>query len=138
MIKVSHIFLRQCGLLIDRAKRIVNHAVVNEDPNARIIRFCDGILTFKGSPGIDATSLCSLAGRYDNLITTRFLASIDCLKIPAQLFDTPYPAVSGFHSVPSSLHLTPCLGSEHSNTFPEFLSANSSFFRHIRRARGKY
>ena len=26
----------------------------------------------------------SLAGRYDNPISTRFLALIDCLKIPAQ------------------------------------------------------
>ncbi len=28
--------------------------------------------------------LCSLAGRYDNPIPTRFLAPIDCYKIPAQ------------------------------------------------------
>jgi hypothetical protein len=28
-------------------------------------------------------SLCSQAGRYDNPVPTRFLASIDCLKIPA-------------------------------------------------------
>ncbi len=32
--------------------------------------------------GINFTSLCSLAGRYDNPIPTRFLALIDCLKIP--------------------------------------------------------
>ncbi len=30
-------------------------------------------------------SLCSLAGLYDNLISTRFLAPVDCLKIPAQV-----------------------------------------------------
>ncbi len=35
------------------------------------------------SPGIDSASLCSLADRYDNLIPTRFLAPIDCSKIPA-------------------------------------------------------
>ncbi len=29
-------------------------------------------------------SLCSLAGRYDNPIATRFLAPIDWLKIPVQ------------------------------------------------------
>jgi hypothetical protein len=29
-------------------------------------------------------SQCSLAGRYDNPIPSRFLAPIDCLKIPAQ------------------------------------------------------
>ncbi len=34
--------------------------------------------------GINSTSLCSLAGRFDNPIPTRFLAPIDCLKIPAQ------------------------------------------------------
>ncbi len=33
--------------------------------------------------GIDSASLCSLVGRYDNPITTRFLAPIDCSKIQA-------------------------------------------------------
>jgi hypothetical protein len=37
--------------------------------------------------GINSASLCSLAGRYDNPISTRCLALIDCLKIPAQ---SPY------------------------------------------------
>ncbi len=32
---------------------------------------------------MNSTSLCSLAGRYDNPIPTRFLAPIDCLKMPA-------------------------------------------------------
>jgi hypothetical protein len=32
---------------------------------------------------MNSASLCSLAGRYDNPIPTRFLATIDCLKIPA-------------------------------------------------------
>jgi hypothetical protein len=31
----------------------------------------------------NSAKLCSLAGRYDNPIPTQFLASIDCLKIPA-------------------------------------------------------
>jgi hypothetical protein len=35
-------------------------------------------------PGIDSASLCSLAGRYDSPITTRFLAPIDCSKVLAQ------------------------------------------------------
>ncbi len=35
---------------------------------------------------MNSASLCSLAGRYDNPIPTRFLAPIDCLKIPAQYF----------------------------------------------------
>ncbi len=42
---------------------------------------------FKGAQdrfqGIDSASLCSLAGRYDNPIPTRFLVPIDCSKIPA-------------------------------------------------------
>jgi hypothetical protein len=43
-----------------------------------------GIFKLWRSPGIDySASLCSLAGRYDNPIPTRFLASIDCTKIPA-------------------------------------------------------
>jgi hypothetical protein len=33
--------------------------------------------------GTNSARLCSLAGRYDNPIPTRFLAPIDCLKIPA-------------------------------------------------------
>jgi hypothetical protein len=32
---------------------------------------------------MNSASLCSLAGPYDNPIPTRFLAPIDCLKIPA-------------------------------------------------------
>jgi hypothetical protein len=36
--------------------------------------------------GMNSASLCSLAGRYDNPIPTRFLAPIDCLKSPALVF----------------------------------------------------
>jgi hypothetical protein len=35
--------------------------------------------------GMNSASLCSLAGRYDNPIPTRFLAPVGCLKIPAQI-----------------------------------------------------
>ncbi len=38
---------------------------------------------------MNSASLCSLAGRYDNPIPTRFLAPIDCLKIPAQEWQEP-------------------------------------------------
>jgi hypothetical protein len=38
--------------------------------------------------GLDPASLCSLAGRQDNIIPTRFLAPIDCYKIPALIFAT--------------------------------------------------
>jgi hypothetical protein len=34
--------------------------------------------------GMNSASLCSLAERYDNPIPPRFLAPIDCLKIPAR------------------------------------------------------
>ncbi len=43
----------------------------------------DGIFKLLRSPGIDSASLSSLAGRYDNRISTRFLAPIDCSKISA-------------------------------------------------------
>ncbi len=33
---------------------------------------------------MNSASLCSLTGRYDNPVPTRFLAPTDCLKIPAQ------------------------------------------------------
>ncbi len=35
--------------------------------------------------GMNSARLWSLAGRYDNPILTRFLAPIDCLRIPAQV-----------------------------------------------------
>ncbi len=35
--------------------------------------------------GTNSPRLCSLAGRYDNPIPTRFLAPLDNLKIPAQV-----------------------------------------------------
>jgi hypothetical protein len=44
----------------------------------------DDIFKLLRSPGIDSSSLCSLAVRYDNPIPTRFLAHTDSSKIPAQ------------------------------------------------------
>ncbi len=43
----------------------------------------DGIFKLLRSPGIDSTesNQCSLEGRYDKPILTRFLAPIDCTKI---------------------------------------------------------
>ncbi len=35
--------------------------------------------------GINSASLCSLEGQYDNPIPSRFLAPIDCLKIPFKI-----------------------------------------------------
>ncbi len=52
---------------------------VRESPNF--------VLTFKEPKnrfqGTNFARLCSLVGQYDNHISTRFLAPIDCLKIPA-------------------------------------------------------
>jgi hypothetical protein len=47
--------------------------------------------------GVDSASLCSLAGRYDNLIPTRFLAPIDYSKIP-RLVTTGYWKCAIVHS----------------------------------------
>jgi hypothetical protein len=49
--------------------------------------------------GINSAILCSLAGRYDNPIPTRFLyvVPIDCSKIPAQarvVFSQPLSILS--------------------------------------------
>ncbi len=59
---------------------------------------CAGIFKLLRSPGIDSkeidsASLCSLAGQYVNPIPTRFLAPINCLKIPALSgrYDNPIP-----------------------------------------------
>ncbi len=49
--------------------------------------------------GRNSTSLCSLAGRYDNPIPTRCLAPIDCLKIPAlynRIHSSQFPRQRGF------------------------------------------
>ncbi len=43
----------------------------------------DGIFKLFWSLGIDCASLCSLAVRYESIFLTRFLAPIDCSKIPA-------------------------------------------------------
>ncbi len=40
------------------------------------------------SQEINSASLCNLAGRYDNHIPKRFLAPIDCFKIPAVIYST--------------------------------------------------
>ncbi len=44
--------------------------------------------------GIDSASLCSLAGQYDNPTPSRFLAPIDCSKVPAHLYARPPPMIS--------------------------------------------
>ncbi len=43
------------------------------------------------NPGIDSANLCGLAGRYDNHISTRLLALIDCSIIPQNCFCAPFP-----------------------------------------------
>ncbi len=51
-------------------------------PEALFLNFKEPRNLFQG---IDSASLSSLAGRYDNPISTRFLAPTDCSKIPALL-----------------------------------------------------
>ena len=60
------------------AQKQVRNLFINLDPN---LESSAGILNFKG--GINSASLCSLAGQYDSPIPIRFLAPIDCSKIPA-------------------------------------------------------
>jgi hypothetical protein len=53
--------------------------------------------------GMNSASQCSLAGRYNNPISTRFLAPIDCLKIPAVCVVGCFPVfVPCLLSVPTS------------------------------------
>ncbi len=49
----------------------------------------DSILKLFWSQGIDSASLCSPVGSVRQPITTRFLASIDCSKIPAKIVPNP-------------------------------------------------
>jgi hypothetical protein len=79
------------------------------------------------SPGIDPRKefrqpMC-LAGRYDNPIPTRFLAPLDCLKLPAQ-YDSPIPTwtVCSLYSICTCLvvviiriHFITCFLSEYSS-----------------------
>jgi hypothetical protein len=46
--------------------------------------------------GINSVGLCSLAGRYDYPIPTRFLVPLDCSKIPAQRTTPPPHFVHNF------------------------------------------
>jgi hypothetical protein len=49
--------------------------------------------------GFDSASLCSLAGRYDNPVPSRFLAPIDCLKIPALT-----NKIFNYHNLPTAIY----------------------------------
>ncbi len=59
-----------------RSRCVIYLLILNLDPN---LESSAGILNFKG--GINSASLCSLAGQYDNPISTRLLAPINCSKI---------------------------------------------------------
>ncbi len=45
--------------------------------------------------GMNFARLCSLAGRYDNPIPTRFLAPINFFTIPAQIKHSPFTSLWG-------------------------------------------
>ncbi len=51
--------------------------------------------------GMNSASLCSLAGQYHNPLPTRFLAPIDCLKIPALV--TKVGGIDSSESIPGLL-----------------------------------
>ncbi len=59
-------------------------------------------------PGMNSASLCSLAGRYDNPIPTRFLVPIDCLKFQLRYFThsctPPPPTPQALAITPPTLH----------------------------------
>ncbi len=64
---------------------------------------------------MNSASLCSLAGRYENLIPPWCLAPIDFLKIPAQLYNGIY---LGYHKVDGG-------GGEGGDPFPDILLCDS-------------
>ncbi len=60
--------------------------------------------------GINSARLCSLAGRYDNPIHTRFLTIINCLKIPALVSNPDFICTTFLYSMgtkPIRLSCTP-------------------------------
>jgi hypothetical protein len=61
-----------------------NYSILESATCSNLRRYFE---TFKGPrnqfQGIDSATLCSLAGHFDNPIRSRFLAPIDCSKIPA-------------------------------------------------------
>jgi hypothetical protein len=82
---------------------------------------------------MNSAVLCSLAGRYDNPIPTRFLAPIGCLKIPAQdrlkqpetskkgLFKTELePFQASVHSELKEITFTFCTTYQDGNLFALF------------------
>jgi hypothetical protein len=55
--------------------------------------------------GMNSASLCSLEGRYDNPIPTRYLAPIDCLKIPTLVENlSPPPTTLSIHNFNLVIH----------------------------------
>ena len=77
---VSHVQVRRCKSTEINTPNKLSQIWKNRARIFKLLR----------SPRIDAKEpvppgcvLCSLAGQYDNPISSRFLAPIDCLKIPA-------------------------------------------------------
>ncbi len=67
-------------LLLTSASRMLSGSWLDKTLNTEFLNYNEPKNRFQG---INYASLCSLAGRYENLIPTRFLAPIDCLKISA-------------------------------------------------------
>jgi hypothetical protein len=68
--------------------------------------------------GINSASLCCLAGRYDKPIPTRFLALIDCSKIPALLSQIQYGKREGMERGGGARGMLPLAGMESENATP--------------------
>ncbi len=81
-------YFKKIKLLNQRKSRSPLQMAESQARAIAIIKRTPNFYTFKESKnwsqGTNSVRQCSLAGRYDNPIPTRFLAPIDCLKIPAQ------------------------------------------------------
>jgi hypothetical protein len=83
---------------------------------ARLHRLAESI------PGLlKSLKIPSLAGRYDNPVPIRFLAPIDCSKIPAKASYAKFEKSSGFHVRITDMHLHVRVNDAHPKNFTRSL-----------------
>ncbi len=84
----SREYLREFSKKFEMAVMLYSHAwgklIHEKKQKSKISWHCPFKEPNNRFQGTNSAKLCSLAGRFDNLIPTRFLAPIDCLKISAQ------------------------------------------------------
>jgi hypothetical protein len=91
---ISDIFNAENAIVMTTYRETASETVIVNNGSALAGKFCAGspkpvFLNVYGAQEsiprneFRQASLCSLAGRYDNPIPTRYLAPIDCLRIPA-------------------------------------------------------